>query len=272
MAQSIKNRRQGAEEYEYLANRKNRDWLSEIDFKNIGLVVCVLGALLSLSNWFWFTVYGTGFLVFLILVVRDIVLDSGYEVIPKNGHDFLDTYTNEMPEAYSHPEGDYGEDRVIKELDKLPENYYHANNIKLREAQIDHIVVCPKGVFTIETKNWQGDVFGNAGKDNWKEVFKYRYNNSWKEYRKSEPVKNPVVQAQRHSVKLSNYLKEKKFFNGFVQSIVVFIDNGNEVKVFSPCVPVLRPNEIVNHFLSLKDVLNSEEVEKIVCVIKENLA
>jgi hypothetical protein len=269
MAQVIRERRQDAETYEYLASRKKKNFF--VDFKIVGLIVCILGAMFSLYNGFWFTVYGTGFIVSLIFVIRDIVLNSKYQGARGEGHDFLDTYTNEMPEAYSHPEGDHGEDQVIEELDKLPENYYHANNVKMREAQIDHIVVCPKGVFTIETKNWQGDIFGNSGKDNWKEVFKYHYNNSWKEYSKSTPVKNPVVQAQRHSVKLSNYLKEKKFFNGFVQSLVVFIDNGNDVKVFSPHVPVLRPDGIVNYFSSLKDILNNEEVERIVSVIKENI-
>ncbi len=65
--------------------------------------------------------------------------------------------------------GVIGELKTIKELKKLPENFYVINNYKInfhkaiynkktddyiRSAQLDHVVVGPTGLFIIETKNW----------------------------------------------------------------------------------------------------------------------
>lgn len=63
--------------------------------------------------------------------------------------------------------GALGELAVIKELNKLSNDYYLFNDLylelndyinfngsKLRSAQIDHLVIGPTGVFVIETKNW----------------------------------------------------------------------------------------------------------------------
>jgi len=64
--------------------------------------------------------------------------------------------------------GTYGENDVIDELVKLDDNYHILCGIEielpywvtynerknLKSAQMDLVVVCPKGVFMIEVKNW----------------------------------------------------------------------------------------------------------------------
>lgn len=65
--------------------------------------------------------------------------------------------------------GALGEQKVVKELEKLPDDYIlindftcsfnpaiynHKENDYIKSVQIDHILVAPSGVFLIETKNW----------------------------------------------------------------------------------------------------------------------
>jgi hypothetical protein len=230
MAQVMRERRQDAEIYEYLKNRKK-----------IGI----------LPGLYW--------------AVKHIFCKS----VSSGKKSILDNYAESMPESYEHPDGDFGEDFVIEALRILPEKYYCFNNVKMLQNQIDHIVVCPKGVFTIETKNYSGDIYGNASNTEWSAVVKYSYGDSYKKYSKSMKFYNPVKQARAHSLNLSNYLKDKKVFFGFVKSVVVFLDNANEVKVFSPQVPVIRPNELYYYFMSLNDCLSDDEVNKIMAAVRD---
>jgi hypothetical protein len=66
--------------------------------------------------------------------------------------------------------GAKGEERVIEILSHLPDSHHLFNDVHLRfhrpihwkerneaisSSQIDHIVVGPTGIFTLETKNWK---------------------------------------------------------------------------------------------------------------------
>jgi len=71
--------------------------------------------------------------------------------------------------------GTRGENKVIEELLKLDEHYHILCGVRielpyyvwyngqknLKSAQMDLIVVCPKGVFMIEVKNWSNDYSKN---------------------------------------------------------------------------------------------------------------
>ncbi len=71
--------------------------------------------------------------------------------------------------------GTRGENKVIDELLKLDENYHILCGVRielpyyvtyngqknLRSAQMDLVVVCPKGVFMIEVKNWSNSYVQN---------------------------------------------------------------------------------------------------------------
>lgn len=73
--------------------------------------------------------------------------------------------------------GAVGETAAIKELRKLPEEFYILNEAKLsfyrairwkkygeyvKSCKIDHVVVGPPGIFLIETKNWSSQTLANA--------------------------------------------------------------------------------------------------------------
>ncbi|MCH7757321.1 MAG: NERD domain-containing protein [Thaumarchaeota archaeon] len=71
--------------------------------------------------------------------------------------------------------GTRGENKVIEELLKLDEHYHILCGVRielpyyvwyngqknLKSAQMDLVVVCPKGVFMIEVKNWSNDYAKN---------------------------------------------------------------------------------------------------------------
>ena len=62
--------------------------------------------------------------------------------------------------------GSIGEHAVSAELRKLPRDLcYIYNNVMLKKkkntTQIDHIVVAPQRMFILETKNYQGTIYGS---------------------------------------------------------------------------------------------------------------
>ena len=75
--------------------------------------------------------------------------------------------------------GTKGENQVIKELKKLDDSYHvlcgvtmelpryvnYRGRKNLKSAQMDFVIICPKGVFMIEVKNWSDQFVRNG---NWK--------------------------------------------------------------------------------------------------------
>ena len=59
--------------------------------------------------------------------------------------------------------GALGEYEVGAELERLPDDYLVFNDVSTQEfGNFDHIVIGPKGIFAIETKNWTGVIGTNA--------------------------------------------------------------------------------------------------------------
>ena len=79
-------------------------------------------------------------------------------------------FTKEVVDGlYTLIAGAVGENSVVNELQKLPDNYYLINdfsmgfnppiynkkeNDRIFSIQIDHLLICQSGVFLLETKNW----------------------------------------------------------------------------------------------------------------------
>lgn len=101
-------------------------------------------------------------------------------------------------------EYNYGEDTVEKILDTLPRSYRVLNDImiptKNATTQIDHIVVCKKGVYVIETKALNGVVYGNE------------YSREWTQVSKDKNIKihNPIFQNKGHISALKYLCRDYK--------------------------------------------------------------
>jgi len=68
--------------------------------------------------------------------------------------------------------GSGGEREMSQRLaDGLPDDTFIVNDIMIAEgrktAQVDHFVICPHGIFIVETKNWGGRLTGAVDQPNW---------------------------------------------------------------------------------------------------------
>lgn len=113
--------------------------------------------------------------------------------------------------------GSFGEKQVIALLKKLdPENNILFNDLYVPKkdgttAQIDHILVSNKGLFVIETKNFDGWIFGSENSPHWTQVL----------YKRKNRFYNPVWQNSTHIKVLKEYLG-KAVENIPIYSIIVF--------------------------------------------------
>ena len=118
----------------------------------------------------------------------------------------------------SHPKikGLIGERRVQKQLSRLPkENYKILNDIVIKgkkgTSQLDHIVISPYGIFVIETKNYNGWIYGGKDSEYWTQTF----------YKHKTRFRNPIKQNWAHIYALKENLSECQ--NVPYYPIIVFV-------------------------------------------------
>lgn len=145
--------------------------------------------------------------------------------------------------------GAVGGSRVAEVLASFPDDWYIFNDMIVGRSQIDHIVICPKGVYTIETKNYQGTIYGNAEKREWSQFID---DHETKFY-------NPVKQGDGHSLSLKKYLHESGVKKVWVNTIVVFNELEGVLKVYSPKVPVIYVSGLKDFFDNRPKVLSPHE-------------
>ena len=99
---------------------------------------------------------------------------------------------------------------------KLDDHHYRRfHNLiietKLGTTQIDHVVLSPYGLFVIETKNYNGWIYGGKDQKLWTQTF-----NSHSKHK----FQNPLYQNYKHTMAVSEYLS---IDHDLVHSIVLFI-------------------------------------------------
>src|SRR5690606_27794575 len=96
--------------------------------------------------------------------LMDAVYESSFDLLNE-----LERKKKAIDEINTSIYGALGEQKVVKELENLPDGYFLINdfsyifpspvynrqeNDHIKSIQIDHILIAPSGVFLIETKNW----------------------------------------------------------------------------------------------------------------------
>ena len=155
--------------------------------------------------------------------------------------------------------GWFGERWTKQALNKLPKDkYIILNDVFISTDsgthQIDHVVVSKYGIFSIETKQYNGYITGNKYDKNW-----VRHAGNKKYY-----YTNPIRQNYGHVKALSELLKidESKIYN------VVCIPSKAKLKIEHDG-ELVGYDTIANKILSYKnEVINN--VDEIVYVIKSN--
>lgn len=120
-----------------------------------------------------------------------------------------------------HNTGRYGEYLIYKYLKHMELNgakflfnvYIPKGNGDTTE--IDVLIICPKGIFVIESKNYSGWIFGSENSKNWYQTLPAGRGRSHKEH-----FYNPIMQNHTHIKHLKSFLGEQ--FP--MRSIIVFSD------------------------------------------------
>ncbi len=135
-----------------------------------------------------------------------------------------------------------GEVEVTRQLaESLDNEHYILNDLLIKHgrktAQIDHLIVSPRGLFAIETKNWRGHIAGHEDEARWTQT--------------KEPgmaplkVFNPIRQTKRHVDLLRQALLGAGIDWPDIFSVVVFLSPKTTFDVPDATIPVLRPQEAV---------------------------
>uniref|UniRef100_UPI000366525E nuclease-related domain-containing protein n=1 Tax=Alkalibacillus haloalkaliphilus TaxID=94136 RepID=UPI000366525E len=126
--------------------------------------------------------------------------------------------TNPRPkqnqEQIANRKGELGEYKIDIQLDQLPKEYYYLSDLLIKNpkaksgySQVDHVIITPYGLFVIETKNYQGTIYGGKDRKTWSVNGKFK-------------MMNPFNQNYGHMKALAALI-DIKYQNSFI-SIVSF--------------------------------------------------
>ena len=159
--------------------------------------------------------------------------------------------------------GEIGEDEVASILESLPEEDYTViNDITIKNragtSQIDHLVISPYGLFVIETKCYQGWLFGSEESQKWTQSL----------YTKKFRFYNPIQQNRLHIKALKFNLAKYPYIPYY--SIIV-LAGSCEFKTFEQVkTPVIYAGDLPETIfgLSKKKVLTKKQVADIRDIIQ----
>ena len=161
--------------------------------------------------------------------------------------------------------GKYGEYLIYKELQWLEQcgarflfnAYIPKKNGKTSE--IDVIMICDRGIFVYESKNYSGWIFGSENQKNWYQTIRTRRKIN------KESFYNPIMQNRSHIKHLSALFPHKIHF----QSIIVFSNRCTlkDIDVYSSDINVIHRYEISDTtrcvYESLPVVFSSQDIVNI---------
>lgn len=169
--------------------------------------------------------------------------DKSGDVEENRLKDIIDFVINDK----ASQKGEIGEKHVIGLLNKLPQDQYIVlNNLTMKNeqgnfTQIDHVVISMYGVFVIETKNYNGAIYGNADKS--KELKQYLKGGTFSMY-------NPVWQNFSHM----SAVKAATGLTNYVNSIVCFTDTA-KLKIISSQADVINARHLIATITERKQVI-----------------
>lgn len=161
----------------------------------------------------------------------------------------------------SWKKGAKGENLVAKSLNTLPKDYFVFNDVNLPDGRgnIDHVVVGPKGIFAIETKNLSGSFI--VEDDIW-----YYHRGTRATKSKSQPGK----QIKRNAMILSNHLKANGINTSdlWINSIVAFYNPNLSIKKYPKYYKILHPSKIPDFITTRKKGIDKKTLKKAVYLIE----
>jgi cbb3-type cytochrome oxidase subunit 3 len=159
-----------------------------------------------------------------------------------------------------------GEAEVTRLLvDTLDNHHYILNDfiVKLgrKSAQIDHLVISPKGMFVLETKNWYGHIEGDENGEFWQRTRQPG--------QPPERVPNPIKQNRRHLEVLREKLQQCGIDWPDITGLVVFTSPRATHYVHNGTMSVLNPKEATEGIARFKArrVYREDEITAVLNVL-----
>ena len=156
-------------------------------------------------------------------------------------------------EQWANRKGELGEYKINIQLDQFPKNYKYHSDLLIKNkksstgySQIDHVIITPYGIFVIETKNYQGTIYGGKDQKTWLINGKFK-------------MMNPLLQNYGHIQAIKDLI-DKKYHEFFI-SIVSFTKRCT-LKI-DPDLQKIQSNELV-----IYDILLSEFINRKVAILK----
>lgn len=174
--------------------------------------------------------------------------------------------TNISYSAIKKDKGQYGEYLIYKKLrpiERIGGRFLFNVYIPTRTGQtteIDLILICSKGIFVFESKNYNGWIFGNEKNRYWTQVLPAGRGRSHK-----ERFYNPIMQNAAHIKHLKRYIGDYLP----VRSMIVFSNECTlkDVTVFDPNISILYLSNVLKvvreKIKTSSDVLNDIEIENL---------
>ncbi|MBS5776234.1 MAG: nuclease-related domain-containing protein [Finegoldia magna] len=164
--------------------------------------------------------------------------------------------------------GAMGESAVKIKLNSLDkEKYRIINNLVLenkqgntKTTQIDHLVVSRYGIFSVETKNYKGWIYGSEHAKKWTQNI----------YGNKTNFMNPILQNYAHIKAVESIIKDSypdmRYF-----SIVAFSPEA-EIKFKVKNSVVCKISQVAKNIeeLSSTEIINETDVDSILKLIEEN--
>ena len=149
--------------------------------------------------------------------------------------------------------GARGEERVSGILETLPDGYHVFNDFVACGKHVDHVVVGPGGVFSVETKFWRGKVTVEEGRillDG------------------QLPDRSPVAQANREATLVRNALAAAGW-NGNVTPVLTFAsDTFATHRANIKGTVVMNASELKESFASDRVVIPPAELGRLVSLME----
>jgi len=190
-------------------------------------------------------------LIFLFIIISIVLIlkylqyrKSDYKL--ESGNSFLKTIFNK---------GNYGEFLTFSYLEKLDIFKRFLVNVYLPKydgttTEIDLIMLCPKGIYVFESKNYSGWIFGDEKSQYWTQTLKNKQKNKFY---------NPIWQNKSHINALKNILKLQ---DNIFKSYIVFSERCElkKVQFDSDNIKVIKRNRLISTI--------KEDIEKSPTILK----
>lgn len=179
------------------------------------------------------------------------------------------TYKKETDFSYWKVRSDkglYGEYLTVNEIDKLKGYHKVLVNVYLPKVrgegttEVDIVLLHESGIYSIESKNYSGWIFGNEENKNWTQTFPNG---------KKQAFYNPIKQNRSHINALKKQLNELD--EGAFKSIIVFSERCELKKIVltSPDHKVIKRKRLRNAIHNEgRQVLSGSEILLIYKVLK----